>query len=200
MVLKDASVLSPEYVTLHGKGTLQMGFQALELVMGAGFQGGCHLITWALKQRIFSVTGRSGRCGGKEEVWTWVWRAVGGFEAGGGVMTQVNAGGLWPGGMGLLEASNETGTSALQLQRNEISDHKLLEQEWPTLPWSFWKGTQLWCYLQFNLRDPKTFLNCEIIHLCFKSLHLWQLIKQQKKTNYNAQVFSFLPNKLEIIS
>ena len=93
-------VLVPRICYLTWPRNASNGIQALELVMGAGFQGGCHLITWALKQRIFSVKGQSGRCGGREEVWTWAWRAVGGSEAGGGDHDSRNAGGLWPGGMG----------------------------------------------------------------------------------------------------
>lgn len=144
--------------------------------MGAGFQGGCHLITWALKQRIFSVTGRSGRCGGKEEVWTWAWRAVGGFEAGGRGSWLEECG--WP-----LTRWNGPSWKPAMVQEPQPSsckgmnsDHKLLEQEDRLSPGASGREHSSDAIFSLIWRDPKTFLNCEIIHLCFKSLHLWQLI------------------------
>lgn len=78
--------------------------------------------------------------------WLWSWRE--------GVMTRGMRVASDPVEWAQLEASNGTGTSALQLQGNEFWPQAAIARG-PTLPWSFWKGTQLWCYLQFNLEGPQ---------------------------------------------
>lgn len=173
-------VLVPRICYLTWQRNASNGIQVLELVMGAGFQGGHHLIT-SLKAEDFSLSrvsqGDAWKRGGvnvsvKSCWWLWSWRRGSWLKECGWPLARWNGPRWKPASVQGPQPSSCKGMN---------SDHMLPEQEDRLSPGA--SGREHSSDATFSLiwRDPKTFLNCKIIHLCFKSFHLWQHIIATKE-------------------
>ena len=123
------------------------------------FQGGPHLVMWALKSRGFALSrvsqgdameDREERGGVNGSVkgccWLLSWRK--------GAMSQ---------GMQLVSSTREWAPAGSQLGYRHLSPPAarecILTTIWargPSLPQSFRKGAQLWCHLEFSQERPET--------------------------------------------